>query len=78
MDDDAQQQPLCVQGDVAPAARDLLGNVLAARTAGFRGLHALAVDHPAVGLGSRPAPSRCMTTWWRMDSHTLASRKARK
>jgi hypothetical protein len=32
----------------------------------------------AVGLASRPAPSRSMTTrWWRMLSHTPWRRKAR-
>src|SRR3954452_19435646 len=32
----------------------------------------------AVGLGSRPAPSRSMTRiWWRMLSHTPSRRKAR-
>src|ERR671911_1211161 len=32
----------------------------------------------AVGLGSRPAPSRSMTTrWWRMLSHTPSRRNAR-
>lgn len=40
----AQQQPLRVHGDVALATRNLLGGVVAARTAGFCGLHTLAVD----------------------------------
>jgi site-specific DNA recombinase len=45
MDDDAQQQPLRVHGDVSLAPCHLLGRIKAAGTAAFRGLHALAVDH---------------------------------
>ena len=44
MDDDAQQQPLRVHCDLAFASHDLLGGVIAARAAGLRRFHALAVD----------------------------------
>ncbi len=49
MHDDAQQQPLRVHRDVALASCDLLGRIVAARAAGLRRLHALAVDDRSRG-----------------------------
>ena len=49
VDQAVDQIALGVGQDMALAAHDLLARVIAPWPAGFRGLHALAVDHPGAG-----------------------------
>ena len=79
MHDHAEQQSLRVHRDVALAPLQPLGGIPAARPPFSVVLTLWVSMMAAVGLASRPAPSRSMTTrWWRMLSHTPAARKARK
>src|SRR5215213_3179447 len=73
MHDYAQQQPLRVHRDVALAPFQPLGGIPAARSP-FSVVLTLWVSMiAAVGLTSRPSPSRSMRTrWWRRFSHTPA------
>ena len=54
MHEHAEQQSLRVHRDVALTAIDLLGGVIAARAAAFRGLHALCVDDRSRRAGLAP------------------------
>jgi hypothetical protein len=54
VDHGVDQIALGVGQDMALAALDLLARIIAARTAGFRGFDALAVDHPGTGRGFAP------------------------
>ncbi len=62
MHEHTKQQSLRVYRDVALTAIHPLSSVVAARAAAFRGLYALGVDDRGHRLGSRPAPSRSITT----------------
>ena len=87
MHEHAEQQPLRVHRDVALAPVDQLRRIVAARSPAFprKSLRDFAVVFTlcvsmmaAVGLASRPTPSRSMTTrWWRMVSHVPALRNTR-
>ncbi len=77
--DHAQQPSLRVHRDVALAPLQSLGGIPAARTPFSVVLTLWVSMMAAVGLASRPSPSRNMTTrWWRMLSQTPAARNARK
>ncbi len=54
MDRGLDQIALGVGQDVALTALDLLARIIAARTAGFGGFDALAVDDPGTGRGITP------------------------
>src|SRR5215207_7217714 len=79
MHDHTEQQPLRVDRNMALAPLDLLGGIVAARPP-FSVVFTLWLSMmAAVGLASRPSPSRNRTTrWWRMLSQTPAARNARK
>ncbi len=71
MHEHAKQQLLHVDCDGLLAPFGLIGCVIAARPTAFCCLRALSAKNAAVGLGSRPTPSRSMMTMWvRMFSHT--------
>src|SRR4051812_20847618 len=77
--DHAQQPSLRVHRDMAPAPLQPLGGIPAARSPFSVVLTLWVSTMAAVGLASRPSPSRNMTTrWWRMLSQTPAARNARK
>ena len=79
MHNHTEQQPLRVDRNLALAPLDLLGGIVAARPP-FSVVFTLWLSMmAAVGLASRPSPSRNKTTrWWRMLSQTPAARNARK
>ena len=84
MHEDAEQQPVRVHRDVAHRSATRLDPFSRLAASQPRGpplsvVFTLWVSMTAaVGLASRPAPSRSMTTrWWRMLSHTPSRWKAR-
>ncbi len=77
--DHAERQSLRVDRDVALAPLQPLRRIPAARPPFSVVLTLWVSMMAAVGLASRPSPSRTMTTrWWRMLSQTPAARNARK
>ena len=75
MHEHAEQQPLGVHCDVALAAIDLLGRVIAARSAAFRGLYALRVDDASGGAKLVKVPSaKLMEYQRRVGSRPTLSR----
>jgi hypothetical protein len=77
MRDDAEQQTVRVDRDVALAALQPLGGIQP-RGPPLSVVFTLWVSTTAaVELASRPAPLRSRTTrWWRMLSHTPSRKKA--
>ncbi len=76
VDDDAQQEAGRIDRDVAFAAPDLLGRIVATRSPFSVVLTLWVSMMAAVGLGSRPSCSRSIVTkQWRMLSQTPAARK---
>ena len=61
--------------DVPLAPFDFLAGVVAARTAAFRGFHALAVDHAGAGRSLTSASRAAISRVWLIVSHSPLSRQ---